>query len=256
MLHLRLPRVVTLLAVLALAAPSLAADPARGETRIYNGALTSEYPAVGGVLVVFEGDQVGLCSGTLIAPDVILTAAHCLDGPVIDAGVFLYPGGVERFHQGVATLKHDEYQSGVAAFADIGILYLEKPVTDVVPMPWATEMPRPRTRATIVGFGDDGHGGGGEKRVGEVRVKKCPKVFRKAGIQKGQLLTSICWKPKRKTSDTCRGDSGGPLIVNGAVAGLTSGGFPNCPGKLSWDTNVPLFAPWIEAAIAIPRDFQ
>jgi hypothetical protein len=247
--------VVTLLAALVLASPSLAAAPS-GVTRIYNGAQTAEYPAVGFVAVVLADGQLGFCSGTLIAPDVVLTAAHCLEGPVLDAGFFLYPGGVERFHQGIATLQHEEYRPDVAAFADIGILYLEEPVTDVAPMAWATTMPRPRTRAAIVGFGDDGHGNGGVKRVGEVRVKKCPKVFRKAGIQKGQLVTSICWKPKPRKSDTCRGDSGGPLVVDGVVAGLTSGGFPNCPGKLSWDTNVALFAPWIEAAIALPRDFQ
>lgn len=248
---------VPLLAALVLAPPAVRAEPAGGVTHIYNGAPTGEYPAVGGVVVVFDGGQVGLCSGTLIAPDVVLTAAHCFEGLVVDAGLFLYPDGVtEEFHQGVATLQHQEYRPDVAAFADIGALYLEKPVTNVTPMPWATDMPRPRTHAAIVGFGDDGNGNGGVKRVGEVRVKKCPKAFRKAGLDKGQLLTSICWKPKRKTSDTCRGDSGGPMIVGGAVAGLTSGGYPDCPGKLSWDTNVALFGPWIEAVIAAPREFQ
>ena len=32
-----------------------------------------------------------------------------------------------------------------------------------------------------------------------------------------------------------------------AVAGVTSGGYPDCPGILSWDTNVVPFLPWIDA---------
>jgi hypothetical protein len=33
--------------------------------------------------------------------------------------------------------------------------------------------------------------------------------------------------------------------VKSALAGVTSGGYPDCPGILSWDTNVVPFLSWI-----------
>lgn len=38
---------------------------------------TNRYPYVGAVIFEFEGEKVILCSGTLIAQNVFLTASHC-----------------------------------------------------------------------------------------------------------------------------------------------------------------------------------
>lgn len=246
--------VAALVLLLALAVPGLArAGDGPGTPNIYNGTPTGDFPAVAGLGVLFGDGSTGLCTATLIAPDILLTAAHCVDGITAASAIF-FPDGIPPVeYAGDRVIPHGEYRSGVAAFADIALILLTKPVVEVTPMPYATQLPRPRTKAAIVGYGDDGLGNTGAKQVGEVRVKRCPKALRKAGLEKGQLLTSICWKPKRKGSDTCKGDSGGPLIVDGAVLGVTSGGFPDCPGKLSWDTNVPLFSQWIPAAIEALR---
>ena len=73
-----------------------------------------------------------------------------------------------------------------------------------------------------------------------------PRVVR-AGNGKVRLAKSLCWRPGDRLSDTCSGDSGGPRLVNGAVAGVTSGGIgaTDCPGQLSFDTSVARYRVWI-----------
>jgi hypothetical protein len=34
-------------------------------------------------------------------------------------------------------------------------------------------------------------------------------------------------------------------LSGNTLAGVTSGGYPNCSGTLSWETNVVPFLPWI-----------
>lgn len=218
---------------------------------IYNGEATQAFPAVVAVLVLNTDGSAGLCSGTLVTPTVVLTAGHCLSFGLKSAAVAIFPDGVmEVDRPAFAAAVHPDFSLARIAIADVGVLVIDPPVTDVTPLPLATTAPRPRVLATIVGFGDDPRGTNGVKREGTVRLARCPRAVRRVGILPGQLFESLCWRPKRHGNDTCAGDSGGPLLVGGAVAGVTSGGFPDCPGKLSWDTSVAAVRNWIDAALA------
>jgi secreted trypsin-like serine protease len=215
-------------------------------TRIYNGVPTSDFPAVAGVAILNAGGTIAGCSGTLVSPSVVLTAAHCVaSGPVAIRAVF-FPGGVEAQYNATAYAIHPEYSPSQLAVADIALVLLESPVADVTPIPLAARSPRPGKKGTIVGYGRDETGTIGLKQFGSVKLKKCPRRFSPAGLSAGQLARSLCWRPKKRGQDTCHGDSGGPLLVKFAVAGVTSGGFPDCPGILSWDTNVVPFLSWID----------
>jgi hypothetical protein len=219
--------------------------------QIYNGTVTREYPAVAGLVILNADLSLGLCSGTLITPSVILTAAHCLDSNPIRVVAAFFPDGVaRRDYDGDFYVLHGDYLPSRLAYADIALLALREPVAGVAPMPVASTTPRPKRYGTIVGFGEDETGGLGFKQTGTIRLRRCPRMFRPAGLVRGQLSLSLCWRTKRFGQDTCHGDSGGPLVVDGLVAGVTSGGYPDCPGKLSWDTNVALFRPWIEAQLS------
>jgi len=225
--------------------------PSRRTTRIFNGLPTGAFPAVAGVILLRDDGAVGLCSGTLVTPRVVVTAAHCFIASPLRVVAAFFPDGVtEVDHDAVAYAIHPEFDPDVLAWADVALLILDTPVVDVPPMPLAAVNPRPRTPVTIVGFGQDETGEVGTKEMGSVRLRPCPRAFRRAGIRRGQLAGSLCWRPRKRGQDTCQGDSGGPLVAGGAVAGVTSGGYPSCPGKLSWNTSIPTFRQWIDAALA------
>jgi hypothetical protein len=63
-------------------------DPQPGPEPIINGiaAGVDDYPMTGGVVFEAMGYRMAVCSSTLIAPDVVMLAAHCVDPDVLGTG--------------------------------------------------------------------------------------------------------------------------------------------------------------------------
>ncbi len=212
--------------------------------RIVNGQLTHRHPTTGALLYGEAGAEPGSwCSGTLVGCRTFLTAAHCLedDDDKDHYRVFFQHAGFFELDSYEIHQKYDfpDY--------DIAVVRLSEQVTGIEPSRInSVQRVAAKTPGTIVGFGRSGGSNldYGVKRSGTVDVAKCS-----AGISDD---LSICWDFKGAGSNTCNGDSGGPLFVEvgGAtvVAGVTSGGTEvSCQATdHSYDTRVFTFASWIE----------
>lgn len=170
----------------------------------------------------------GICGATLIAPDRLATAAHCVD-PVDLADFERVKVGSET-RRGVAIALPPTWRERSAGFArdDVAIIRLDRPVTAVKPVPLATSTP---AKVRILGQG---------KRAWDAPTGRTP--LRQATLT--TLSDGACgpkWKGTKYAkrfeaasevcaggkASVCAGDSGGPMI-GGTLAA------PVLVGIISW----------------------
>lgn len=245
------------LAVLLLAegvrAERVVLDPTQ-RPRIVNGIDTHGFPSAGALLYSGGGaitsDNAGLrCSGTLIGCQSFLVAAHCVVDLVASHYlVYLQHAGVVPV---LSITRHPDYDEDSFPLFDAAVLKLGAPVTGIAPSLVSQTDPAPFIdggTGIIVGFGETEALGNdyGIKRAGTVETVNCP-----SGLPAGATDDDVlCWTfadpidPPGTDSNTCNGDSGGPMLFDfGAglvVAGITSGGTSgDClPEDNSYDANV------------------
>ena len=210
-------------------------------SRIVNGTPTSDFSSVG-MLGAWGSD---FCSGTLISPTFVLTAAHCAEGVGDTEGNFTVEGQTYTTSRVYVHPDWNDFVFGTDGANDIALYELATTVTGATPSPIFTGTPQVGDELTLVGFGAGGDGNTGHngdygiKRVGTTPIDQVSS-------------TLIHWSfDNNSESNTAPGDSGGPafLLVDGVyeVAGVTSGGdrFDAGIGDNSYDTRVDAYQDWI-----------
>ncbi|TCT07629.1 S1 family peptidase [Aquabacter spiritensis] len=226
------------------AAGLLAASPAAAI--VGGGGAPAEVAAHTVMIVSTRGAS---CTGTVLARDLLLTAAHCV-GPKGDYAVALVDRGAPELIPATRVALHPGFDS--AQFRtrrptpDLALVKLAAPLpARFRPAPLALDAALPPRGAGFLVAGYGMSADGDEASAGTLRAVSLASVGTTGGIM-------VRLSPAAGLAGACTGDSGGPAFQNGRVVGVVGwvtapNGVRGC-GGVTGVTLVGLQRDWIATA--------
>ncbi len=193
---------------------------------------------------VYDPASGAVCSGELISPTYVLTAAHCAGATTVQIGASdrttVTPIAVSN------AIVHPSYDS-VNRYYDVALLHLSTPVYNTPPVrlatqPQANSYLTPNRPAVIAGWGRTTSAGGYSNVL-----------MQRNAVMYGLNLQYTWIVYFNSSTGPCAGDSGGPLIVQVSgvgpvlmgVADVTQGDLCVTGGGTAGYTNIAQMLPFI-----------
>jgi hypothetical protein len=239
-----------------------ATAPALAVTR---GAVARNPNGVRQSVVRVESSRGELCSGAVIGPDLVLTAAHCIDDRAGYRVVVVDRGFRPRTVRAIAAAMHPAFVPGTTPRTqpgvDLAILKLERPLgPEFVAL-------NPRAAGRVAG-GDPveiaGFGVAAEGNKGSARVLRQTRLMSLGTLQvANRVVVAVDAQRRARTAGAgaCRGDSGGPILRGGpggyelvGIVSWSSGAFTSSTrsacGGITAVTPIADHASWIASRAA------
>ncbi|MEH1098011.1 trypsin-like serine protease [Micromonospora sp. CPCC 205561] len=219
-------------------------------------ASASEFPYIVGVVTTLriDGEHYWYwCTGSIIAPNKVLTAAHCVtDGPgstrviagndrildeygnILNDSGYVAEVGSTWTHPGWNLAQQYE-QENAPIRNDVSVITLKGNLpAEYTPIALGNQGDQTPyvagTSAVIAGYGVDYDANGQE--ITDSRLRKATVPMQSDSYcnvpnlyYPGEMFCAGAGLPAAPAADTCNGDSGGPLVVGGKQVGITSWGF-------------------------------